>query len=275
MPFQATRKYPGSTIGKNLRGPLQGGNCSTLTYRVDTGVPGYTGFIPSTSALPVDIKGCVGGHAGLCASCIALRTWPTTPTGVPKQQEDAFDKGEVFQTVSHVMHSLPTYTPEKDVPNVSGAWWPRGALDTATTYRATFATSTPTQPPNAAPTAPTAARPAVVPRTHYQLAFGAAPPALAAAAHHPPLHHVRTLVVAFPLFLATTFSPTRHPVLWPMRHRLAATGCGRRPMRPPTDHHSRSLPTHHPSPPPCLQAVRADDIVLMITQDRRPIEQHR
>lgn len=23
MPFQATRKYPGSTIGKNLRGPLQ------------------------------------------------------------------------------------------------------------------------------------------------------------------------------------------------------------------------------------------------------------
>lgn len=83
MPFQATRKYPGSTIGKNLRGPLQvhciaqhrvdthvgrhpsqGGNTSTLTYRADKGVPGYTGFIPSTATLPVDIKGCVGGHAG-------------------------------------------------------------------------------------------------------------------------------------------------------------------------------------------------------------------
>lgn len=82
---------------------------------------------------------------------------------------------------SHVMHSLPTFAPEKDVPNVSGAWWPRGTLDTATTYRATFAT-TPPQP--ASPTPTPTARNMVLPRTHYQLAFGTAPPALASQPPH-------------------------------------------------------------------------------------------
>lgn len=78
------------------------------------------------------------------------------------------------------MHSLPTYTPEKDLPNVSGAWWPRGAMDTATTYRATFATtSAPEKQPS---TNNSATRPAGLPRTHYQLAFGTVPGALAATA---------------------------------------------------------------------------------------------
>lgn len=84
------------------------------------------------------------------------------------------------------MHSLPTYTPEKDVPFVSDAWWPRGTLDTATTYRATFVTAAPEQ--HVPTQAPTAMRPARLPRTHYQLAFGVAPAPLAAtaAAHHGP-----------------------------------------------------------------------------------------
>jgi hypothetical protein len=36
----------------------QAGNKSALSYRADKGIPGYTGYIPSTKTLPLDPKGC-------------------------------------------------------------------------------------------------------------------------------------------------------------------------------------------------------------------------
>ena len=36
---------------------LQAGNKSALTYRCDIGVPGYTGYIPQTAAMPLQTKG--------------------------------------------------------------------------------------------------------------------------------------------------------------------------------------------------------------------------
>ena len=36
---------------------VQAGNKSALTYRCDIGVPGYTGFIPQTAAIPLQVKG--------------------------------------------------------------------------------------------------------------------------------------------------------------------------------------------------------------------------
>ncbi|KAL3133752.1 hypothetical protein ABBQ32_008236 [Trebouxia sp. C0010 RCD-2024] len=39
------------------KGPGQAGNKSALTYRCDIGVPGYTGFIPQTAAIPLQVKG--------------------------------------------------------------------------------------------------------------------------------------------------------------------------------------------------------------------------
>ena len=40
-----------------LRCALQAGNKSALTYRCDIGIPGYTGYIPQTAALPLQVKG--------------------------------------------------------------------------------------------------------------------------------------------------------------------------------------------------------------------------
>ncbi len=36
---------------------LQAGNKSALSYRCDIGVPGYTGYIPQTAAIPLQVKG--------------------------------------------------------------------------------------------------------------------------------------------------------------------------------------------------------------------------
>ena len=35
----------------------QAGNKSALSYRADRGIPGYTGYIPSTQTVPLDPKG--------------------------------------------------------------------------------------------------------------------------------------------------------------------------------------------------------------------------
>eukprot|EP00884_Botryococcus_braunii_P000729 jgi/Botrbrau1/10657/Bobra.53_2s0015.1 len=51
----------GSTIrDRNHKGPLQAGNKSAASFRTDIGVPGYTGFIPQSKALPVDAKTIIG-----------------------------------------------------------------------------------------------------------------------------------------------------------------------------------------------------------------------
>ncbi|DBA75087.1 hypothetical protein WJX77_007300 [Trebouxia sp. C0004] len=39
------------------KGPGQAGNKSALSYRCDIGVPGYTGYIPQTAAIPLQVKG--------------------------------------------------------------------------------------------------------------------------------------------------------------------------------------------------------------------------
>ena len=36
---------------------LQAGNKSVLSYRCDIGVPRYTGYIPQTAAIPLQVKG--------------------------------------------------------------------------------------------------------------------------------------------------------------------------------------------------------------------------
>lgn len=47
----------GSTLRETThKGPNQAGNKSLLTYRSDTGVPGYTGFIPANVAIPLEPK---------------------------------------------------------------------------------------------------------------------------------------------------------------------------------------------------------------------------
>eukprot|EP00798_Chlamydomonas_sp_ICE-L_P013088 gene13088-3616_t len=53
----------GSTLGDMVhRGPNQAGNKSMLSYRCDTGVPGYTGFIPTNNAIIIPNKTVV--HTG-------------------------------------------------------------------------------------------------------------------------------------------------------------------------------------------------------------------
>jgi len=39
------------------KGTGQAGNKSMLSYKVDTGVPGYTGYIPSSASIPLPVKG--------------------------------------------------------------------------------------------------------------------------------------------------------------------------------------------------------------------------
>ena len=44
-------------LASNFFFDVQAGNKSALTYRCDIGVPGYTGFIPQTAAIPLQVKG--------------------------------------------------------------------------------------------------------------------------------------------------------------------------------------------------------------------------
>lgn len=58
MFFDLTQVPTGSTLGDMThKGIRQGGNKSMLSYRNDIGVPGYTGFNPSGSCIPMKPKG--------------------------------------------------------------------------------------------------------------------------------------------------------------------------------------------------------------------------
>lgn len=54
----STSSLPSSLqAGVKTNFDTQAGNKSALTYRCDIGVPGYTGFIPQTAAIPLQVKG--------------------------------------------------------------------------------------------------------------------------------------------------------------------------------------------------------------------------
>ena len=57
------------SVVHTLHCALQAGNKSALTYRCDIGIPGYTGYIPQTAALPLQVKGSTKyiGEARSCA----------------------------------------------------------------------------------------------------------------------------------------------------------------------------------------------------------------
>ena len=56
--LHSTSSLPSSLqAGVKLYDDVQAGNKSALTYRCDIGVPGYTGFIPQTAAIPLQVKG--------------------------------------------------------------------------------------------------------------------------------------------------------------------------------------------------------------------------
>eukprot|EP00798_Chlamydomonas_sp_ICE-L_P005826 gene5826-6111_t len=57
------REVHGSCMGDHTHsGPNQAGNKSMLSYRVDKGIPGYTGFNPSSASLLVPFK--ASAHCG-------------------------------------------------------------------------------------------------------------------------------------------------------------------------------------------------------------------
>ncbi len=73
-------------------------------------MPGYTGFIPSTAALPVDVKGCVGGHVAGMVIHTSMSghtsnqtsqpvSFPQTGTTVTKQHPPAFESGPTFASM--------------------------------------------------------------------------------------------------------------------------------------------------------------------------------
>ena len=63
------RRRPTSERTVHAVRAVQAGNKSLLSYDNSRGVPGYTGFIPQSSCVPVDVKGSVRA-AGKCACSV-------------------------------------------------------------------------------------------------------------------------------------------------------------------------------------------------------------
>lgn len=101
---------------------LQAGNKSALTYRCDIGVPGYTGYIPQTAAVPLQVKGSTKHTGDLCCpvrllTCHTLcQQFCTTPSELSTTCYRHSYAGRV-PTITHQQEATP------DVPDFHTTTW--------------------------------------------------------------------------------------------------------------------------------------------------------
>eukprot|EP00201_Polytomella_parva_P003132 CAMPEP_0175080316 /NCGR_PEP_ID=MMETSP0052_2-20121109/25429_1 /TAXON_ID=51329 ORGANISM="Polytomella parva, Strain SAG 63-3" /NCGR_SAMPLE_ID=MMETSP0052_2 /ASSEMBLY_ACC=CAM_ASM_000194 /LENGTH=564 /DNA_ID=CAMNT_0016350981 /DNA_START=11 /DNA_END=1705 /DNA_ORIENTATION=+ len=92
MPFVNKDVY-GSTLHSHVhKGPNQAGNKSLISYRIDKGIPGYTGFIPTPAAVPIPIKFVERTGKPADASTQERLTTKTAGSGKDTEYTDRFNK---------------------------------------------------------------------------------------------------------------------------------------------------------------------------------------
>mmetsp|Transcript_10246 Transcript_10246/g.25089 ORF Transcript_10246/g.25089 Transcript_10246/m.25089 type:complete len:439 (-) Transcript_10246:230-1546(-) len=111
MAGRAGMYHKGIGSDTHHKGMGQAGNKSTLSYRADIGVPGYTGYIPSSSSIQVPIKGSTQ-HIGKDAGAQTARRLAATATA------DAVPQS-LYTTMSKTLEPEAYGVPKK----TGGGYW--------------------------------------------------------------------------------------------------------------------------------------------------------
>ena len=116
-----TNSYSPCDLREGAR-PLQAGNKSALTYRCDIGVPGYTGYIPQSAAVPLQVKGSTKHTGDFCCSDLL----PTVACREIARVSSSTDLSTDCDRSSHAGR-MPTITHQQeaatDVPDFHTASW--------------------------------------------------------------------------------------------------------------------------------------------------------